>query len=313
MCFEHKMMNEEEQVSIRQIIELDHFLGIPCAITIKREDLLHPFVSGNKYRKLKYNISKALYQKKETLITFGGAYSNHIAATAVAGKLAGLKTIGIIRGEELALLTQLNATLEFAKNCGMTLQFLSREQYRLKDTKTYLSKLTATHPTAYILPEGGTNLLAVQGCAEILTEEDTSFDYITTAVGTGGTIAGLTLAAKQHQKVIGYSALKGTFQTAIVAQYTSNVNFVVKDAYCFGGYAKIDSQLVRFMNTFKKETGILLDPVYTAKMMFGIIEDIKSGYFPKNSRILAIHTGGLQGISGMNQQLKKKKLPQIQT
>jgi 1-aminocyclopropane-1-carboxylate deaminase/D-cysteine desulfhydrase-like pyridoxal-dependent ACC family enzyme len=300
-----------DDISSNQTIVLDSFLETPFSITIKREDLLHPLVSGNKFRKLKYNIVEATKHKKDSILTFGGAYSNHIAATAVAGELSGLKTIGVIRGEELKENFEGNRTLEFAKNCGMTFEFIPRAQYRLKETKGFLSEFTAKYPSAYVLPEGGTNALAIKGCAEILTSHDSDFDYICTAVGTGGTLAGLVSTAKPHQSVIGYSALKGTFQSAEIEKYTSNTNFVLKDDYCFGGYAKIDSNLVRFMNEFKDETGILLDPIYTAKMLFGIIQDIRGGFFPKNSRILAIHTGGLQGISGMNQQLKKKNLPQI--
>lgn len=301
----------DNNTSILDTITLATLKGAYCTLVLKREDLLHPAVSGNKFRKLKYNIAEALHKKKATIVTFGGAYSNHIAATAVAGKLAGLKTVGVIRGEELKTNFKGNSTLEFAQRCGMVFDFVSRDEYRLRDDEAYLAKLSAKYPNAFILPEGGTNAFAVKGCAEILTENDTGFDYICTAVGTGGTLAGLVSASKKHQKVVGYSSLKGIFQGAEVEKYTSNSNYVIKDAYCFGGYAKIDSQLVRFMNEFKEETGILLDPVYTAKMIFGVIEDIKSGYFPENSRILAIHTGGLQGIAGMNQKLKKKNLPQI--
>ncbi|WP_432412769.1 1-aminocyclopropane-1-carboxylate deaminase/D-cysteine desulfhydrase [Rasiella sp. SM2506] len=295
------------------MLRLENLIGTQYTVALKREDMLHPFVSGNKFRKLKYNIAEALDRKNEILITFGGAYSNHISATAVAGKLAGLKTVGVIRGEELAANYKGNATLEFAKSNGMTFEFVSREDYKMKEDKAYLASLSEKYPNAYLLPEGGTNTLAIQGCAEILTEDDADFDYVCTAVGTGGTLAGLVAASKAHQTVVGYSALKGTFQATEVEKYTQKTNYVIKDDYCFGGYAKIDSQLVRFMNEFKQETGVLLDPVYTAKMLFGIIEDIKLGHFPENSRILAIHTGGLQGISGMNKKLKKKNLPQIHT
>jgi len=306
-------MWNKKHISTLQIINLEKLKGTCSELFLKREDLIHPSVSGNKFRKLKYNIAEALERKNETLITFGGAYSNHISATAAAGKLAGLKTVGIIRGEELKNNFKGNLTLEFAQSCGMKFEFVSREQYRLKDTDAYLAELSAKFSNAYIVPEGGTNALAVKGCAEILTDEKENFDYICTAVGTGGTIAGLVSASDSRQTVVGYSALKGTFQATEIKKYTSNSNYIMKDEYCFGGYAKIDLQLVRFMNEFKKQTGVLLDPVYTAKMMFGIVEDIQKGYFPKNSRILAIHTGGLQGIAGMNQQLKKKNLPQIHT
>lgn len=299
--------------SINEHIIFEVFKAHKCSVFLKREDLLHPSVSGNKFRKLKYNIAQALENGNDTLVTFGGAYSNHISATAAAGKIAGLKTIGIIRGEELEGAHKENPTLAFAESCGMTFKFVSREHYKLKDTTAYLAGISDNYPNSYLLPEGGTNALAIKGCAEILTEADADFNYICTSVGTGGTMAGLVSASKAHQTVVGYSALKGTFQVTEVQKYTSKNNFTIKDSYCFGGYAKIDSQLVRFINEFKEETGILLDPIYTAKMMFGVMEDIQKGYFPENSRILAVHTGGLQGITGMNEKLKKKNLPQIHT
>ena len=290
---------------------MEWVVDAPCQVFLKREDLLHSQVSGNKLRKLKYSITKALETQKNTLITFGGAYSNHIAATAAAGKIVGLDTIGVIRGEELEDKYKDNPTLSFAESCGMRFKFVSREHYRLKDTHPYLNKLTSQYPEALIIPEGGTNALAIKGCEEILTRKDSSFNYICTTVGTGGTLAGLVSASMEHQQIVGYSALKGTFQDSEVKKYTQKTNFEIKGDSTFGGYAKIDSDLVRFMNTFKENTGILLDPVYTAKMMYGIVQDIKNGYFPENSRILAIHTGGLQGIEGMNQKLKRKNLPQI--
>ena len=294
-------------------INLDEINDFSGEVHLKREDELHPHVSGNKFRKLKYNIHLASIQEKKTLLTFGGAFSNHIAAVAAAGQAANLNTVGIIRGDELKNDYKNNPTLQFAEQCGMQFEFVSREVYRQKDSTTFQQQLLRKYPHCYLLPEGGTNELAVRGCKEIITADDAAFNFICTPVGTGGTLAGLVAASKNHQTVIGYSALKGTFQHTEISKYTSKSNYTIKDAYCFGGYAKIDSQLVRFMNSFKEQTGILLDPVYTAKMLFGIVRDIKTGYFPENSRILAIHTGGLQGISGMNQRLKQKKLPQIHT
>lgn len=287
--------------------------NISGELVLKREDLLHPAISGNKFRKLKYNLQEAFILKRDTIVTFGGAFSNHIAAVAAAGKMTGLATVGYIRGEELENSYTYNATLKYAAEHGMTLRFISREQYRHKDSEQFLEEISAQFPNAYILPEGGTNTLAVKGCEEILTPADSGFDYICTAVGTGGTLAGLIMASENTQHVIGYSALKGTFQKKVIATHTSKTNFTLKDTYCFGGYAKIDSELIRFMNNFKQETGILLDPVYTAKMLFGIFADLKNGEIPENSRILAIHTGGIQGISGMNELLKKRNLPQIET
>ena len=294
-----------------QLIPVDLFSSFKCNLFLKREDLLHPFVSGNKFRKLKYNIEEAILQEKTTLLTFGGAYSNHISATAAAGKEIGIKTIGVIRGEELAKKQFLNPTLQFARDCGMQLHFVSRELYKTKTTSEFIDKLHFELGDFYLVPEGGTNKFAVKGCEEILSEKDMKHNYICTAVGTGGTISGIVNSTKSHQDVIGFSALKGTFQSSEVEKYTSKKNFNIIDNYCFGGYAKIDEGLIRFINNFKEKTGIALDPIYTGKMMYGIFDLIEKEYFRENSSILAIHTGGLQGIEGMNLLLKKKKLPQI--
>lgn len=281
-------------------------------IFIKREDLIHPFVSGNKFRKLKYNLIEAKVQKKQTLLTFGGAFSNHIAATAAAGKEYGFKTIGIIRGEELIDKIDKNPTLAFAKAQGMQLHFISREKYKLKESEDFQNTLTERFGDFYLLPEGGTNALAVKGCEEILTKEDAVFDYICLPVGTGGTMAGIVNSSKPHQKIMGFSALKGNFLENEIKKWTTKTNWEITDAYCFGGYARINLELVDFINEFKNKTGIPLDPIYTGKMMYGIFERVKTGFFSKNSRILAIHTGGLQGIQGMNLQLEKRNLPLIE-
>jgi 1-aminocyclopropane-1-carboxylate deaminase len=293
-------------------INLSHFNISGHSLSIKREDILHPFVSGNKFRKLKYNIIAAQEKDQNTLLTFGGAFSNHIVAVAAAGKELGLKTIGVVRGEELENKISENPTLSFAQNCGMELHFISREAYRTKDETEFINNLKQKFGDFYLLPEGGTNALAVKGCEEILSEETNSYDYICVPVGTGGTMAGLVKASNEGQKVIGFSALKGIFQSSEIAKYTSKTNFEITDNYCFGGYGKIDSELIRFINDFKKKTNIPLDPIYTGKMMYGIMDLLKKGYFKENSRIFAVHTGGLQGVSGMNLKLKKKKLPIIE-
>ncbi|OAB80600.1 1-aminocyclopropane-1-carboxylate deaminase [Cochleicola gelatinilyticus] len=280
------------------------------SLFLKREDLIHPFVSGNKYRKLKYNLQQAKVEGKDVLLTYGGAFSNHIAAVASAGKMFNLKTIGIIRGEELAD-KPLNSTLRYAEACGMQLHFVSREAYRLKETPEEIHLLRNVFGDFYRIPEGGTNALAVNGCKEIITEKDKEFDYLAVSVGTGGTMAGIIEASDETQEVIGFSALKGTFQLSEIKKYTSKNNFMLTDRYCFGGYSKVTPELIQFINLFKKNTNILLDPVYTGKMIFGIIAMVERGYFKKNSRILAVHTGGLQGIPGMNVKLEKKNLPQI--
>jgi 1-aminocyclopropane-1-carboxylate deaminase len=280
-------------------------------LAIKREDLLFPDISGNKFRKLKYQIEEILTSDAHTILTFGGAYSNHIAAVAAAGKKYHLKTIGIIRGEELVDRVSENATLSFAREQGMQLEFISREAYRMKELQTTIDNLKDRYGDFYLIPEGGTNVLAVKGCEEILSSDDAIYDYICVPVGTGGTLAGVVASALPHQQVLGFSALKGTFQKEVVSTYTSNSNYKIVDDYNFGGYAKIDTALVRFINEFKIANKIQLDPVYTGKMMFGIYDLMEKQYFKENSRILAIHTGGLQGIAGMNDTLKRKKLPLI--
>jgi 1-aminocyclopropane-1-carboxylate deaminase len=293
-------------------IQLDTISQLNYTLTIKREDLLHAYISGNKYRKLYYNIKKAIDDQNDTLLTFGGAYSNHIAAVAAAGKESGLMTIGVIRGDESNIKKELNLTLRFANECGMKLHFISREDYRRKNEQEFIQALNDQFGPFYLLPEGGTNQLAVKGCQEILTPQDEQFDLVCVSVGTGGTMAGLVESSFEHQEIIGFSALKGHFQKKEIEKYTTKTNYRITDEYCFGGYAKIDLDLIRFINEFKLNTGIPLDPVYTGKMLYGIMDLIKNKKIKENSRILAIHTGGLQGIHGMNQVLKKKKLPQIE-
>lgn len=280
-------------------------------LVIKREDLIHPFVSGNKYRKLKYNLFEAKSFNKSMLLTFGGAFSNHIAATAYAGKAHGFETIGVIRGEELEDQIASNPTLKFAQSCGMQFLFVSREAYRNKSTAEFLKMLKEKFGDFYLIPEGGTNDLAVKGCEEILQPNDLEFDYICCAVGTGGTIAGLINASKKHQKLLGFPSLKGDFLKQDIRKFAHQEHWELMTDYHFGGYGKINSELITFINTFKSNYNIPLDPIYTGKMMFGIFDLIEKGYFSKNSKILIIHTGGLQGIVGMNLTLKRKKLPLI--
>ncbi|SDU22360.1 1-aminocyclopropane-1-carboxylate deaminase [Polaribacter sp. Hel1_33_78] len=278
---------------------------------IKREDLIHPYVSGNKFRKLKYNLQEAKKLKKKALFTYGGAFSNHIVATAVAGKIAGFKTFGIIRGDELGKKLEQtleeNATLREAHKNGMKFQFVSREQYRQKLSFGFVEKMKNKWGDFYVIPEGGTNCLAVDGCEEILNKEDSEFNYICSAVGTGGTISGLINASKKNQKIIGFPALKGNFLSEEIKKYVGRKkNWSLQKAYHFGGYAKYDEELITFINNFTAETGILLDPIYTGKMLFGILDLVKKDTFSEGTKILAIHTGGIQGIQGINHQLENK-------
>jgi 1-aminocyclopropane-1-carboxylate deaminase len=306
---------ENKHSSIQQI----HFSEIATkevSLFIKREDQLHPFISGNKFRKLKYNLIEAKKQGFSKLVTFGGAYSNHIAAAAAAGFEFNFKTIGVIRGDELAVnleeVVKNNPTLKFASAHGMEFYFVSRSEYKTKSSTQFTNKLKAEFGDFYLVPEGGTNNFAVKGCEEILTDEDEKFDVICCAVGTGGTISGIINATKKHQKVIGFPALKGDFLQNEIQKYVlKKDNWCLNTNYHFGGYAKISEELITFINKFKNETAIPLDPIYTGKMLFGIVDLIKNNYFKKGTKILAIHTGGLQGIGGMNIYLKNKNLPQI--
>nr|WP_315222386.1 pyridoxal-phosphate dependent enzyme [uncultured Flavobacterium sp.] len=279
------------------------------SVTIKREDLIHPFVSGNKFRKLKYNLIQAKAEDKKVLLTFGGAFSNHIAAVAFAGKEQGFKTIGIIRGDEIISKIEENPTLKFAQENGMEFEFISREKYRLKAETAFLEDLKQQYGDFYLIPEGGTNELAVKGCQEILTPEDAVFDYVCCAVGTGGTISGLINSALPHQKILGFPALKGDFLQDEIRIFAENENWNLITKYHFGGYGKVNLELIEFINAFFEEKEVPLDPIYTGKMVFGVMDLIDKKYFPEDSKILIIHTGGLQGIEGMNIKLKNKKLP----
>lgn len=277
---------------------------------IKREDEIHPFVSGNKFRKLKYNIYEAIKVRQKTLLTFGGAFSNHILATASAAQMSGLNSIGIIRGDELGKdirkTLASNPTLQKAHGLGMKFHFISREEYRQKSEPSFIDTLRSKFGDFYLIPEGGTNELAIKGCEEIITEKDNSFDVLAICVGTGGTIAGIINASEAYQNVIGFPVLKGNFLQKEIQQFVSKTNWKLQPDFHFGGYAKYDETLINFINTFYKEYKIPLDPIYTGKMMFGLFDLIKNDYFRIGTKILAIHTGGLQGIDGFNERLSKK-------
>ena len=278
---------------------------------VLRLDQVHPHISGNKFFKLKYNLEEAKRLGKDALLTFGGAYSNHIAATAAAGREFGFKTVGIIRGEELASPNpskggEPSSTLKFAKEQGMQLHFVSREEYRNKNQSELIHSLTDSL-NHYILPEGGTNNLAVKGCTEITSLIDIPFDFVCCPVGTGGTIAGIISSLKGKQKAVGFSVLKGgEFLEDDISKLLNppsrsetpplkgGANSLNHD-YHFGGYAKHTPELLKFIDDFEKQNNIPLEQVYTGKMMFGIYDLIRKGHFPKNSTVIAIHTGGLQG------------------
>ena len=267
---------------------------------VLRLDKIHPTISGNKWYKLKYNLEEAKKQNKETLLTFGGAYSNHIAATAAAGKEFGFKTIGIIRGDELAHPQpfpkgrEKSKTLKFAEACGMELHFISREDYKEEKIP---NSLTQQLYNFFLLPEGGTNELAIKGCAEIISHIDIPFNFVCSAVGTGGTIAGIISSLKEDQKAIGFPVLKGAnfLKDEIEKLIQEKNNWELNFDYHLGGYAKHTPELLKFIADFEKQNNIPLEQVYTGKMLFGIYDLIKKNYFQKNSTVIAIHTGGLQG------------------
>ena len=272
---------------------------------IKREDLTHPEISGNKYWKMFYNVKKYLEKEvsERKIITFGGAFSNHIAAAAALGKEFGIKTLGVIRGNELEDSWQENPTLFSAHQNGMSFRFVTRETYRYKEKM--MKELQTEFPESLVVPEGGTNENAVEGIQYMFTDETNDFDYICSAVGTGGTVSGLSKFAQPHQKVIGFKAVKDNSLENRIKNLSKKDNFTLVDA-SDGGFGKITDENVRFINEFYQYFGIVLEPVYTGKMLRKIFEMIADNYFPANSKILAFHTGGLQGIVGANEMLKKK-------
>jgi len=297
------------QKSINEPIRISNTYGVD--LFLKREDNIHPIISGNKYRKLKYNIEAAKKQGYKAILTFGGAFSNHIAAVAAVGKAFNFKTIGVIRGDELADKIESNPTLMYAKSCGMTFKFISRALYREKQNPLVIKKILKGFSNYYFVPEGGTNDLAIKGCEEILNQYDKNFNFVCCSVGTGGTISGIINSSNNNQYVLGFPALKGSFLKEDISKFVRKKNWNIITDYHFGGYGKVDVDLINFINQFKEDNNIQLDPVYTGKMMFGIYELLKKDYFPKGSKVLAIHTGGLQGIVGMNNLLIKKNMPLI--
>ncbi|WP_374294750.1 1-aminocyclopropane-1-carboxylate deaminase/D-cysteine desulfhydrase [Acinetobacter sp.] len=262
-------------------------------LTVKRLDLVHPTISGNKFFKLKYNLLEARKLGYTQLLSFGGGYSNHIYALAQAAHAFGFDSIGIIRGEELQD-QALNPMLATATTLGMQLQFISRRDYRRKHTSEFLAELQQCYPNAYIIPEGGTNDLAIKGTAEILTDFDReNFDVICCAVGTGGTIAGLINTSTPQQKVIGFSALKGDFLNDEVRKWTTQNNWQIYPDDTFGGYAKYDERLLNFIEDVSEKYQLPLEPIYTGKAFYQLWQLIQQNHFTASTRILFIHTGGL--------------------
>lgn len=284
-------------------------------VMMKREDLIHPQVSGNKWRKLKYNFGEAEAAGVNKMLTFGGAYSNHLVAVAAACNALGFESVGVVRGEHT---TPLNATLAEAQRYGMQLRFVSRSAYRERHTNGLLEQLAQEFRGWKMIPEGGANAAGVRGCSEILADVADRFDVVTVACGTGTTLAGIVGSLNAQQVAIGFPALKGGgFLRDEVLRMTGESDlfkdrtliekqFRIESSYHFGGYAKMKPELASFMESFYSDHGIKLDPVYTAKMAFGVYDLIKSGVFKPGTRILMIHTGGLQGLRGFDERFGMK-------
>jgi len=278
-------------------------------VFMKRIDLVHPMVSGNKWFKMKYNIAEMIEQGKDTLLTLGGAFSNHIHAAARAGKIFGFNTIGLLRGEEHL---PLNATLQSAVDDGMELHYIDRGTFRERESESFLNSIKNKFGNVYILPVGGTNNIALKGCAEIVEQIYIKYDYICAASGSGGTFAGIVAGLNGNKKGIAFPALKGgqfleEVISDLVFEYSGKQfsNWSINADYHFGGFAKLTKELVEFTKEFKKLNGFELDYIYTNKMMFGIADLIKSGNFNPGETIVAVHSGGLQGNFGMKDKIKR--------
>lgn len=286
-----------------QLIDDQIFSERKIRLYIKRDDLIDEYISGNKFFKLKYNLIEAAEKGFKTLLSFGGAYSNHIFALASAGKRFGFETIGVIRGEEHL---PLNPTLQFAIECGMKLHYLSRTDYRKKYSEKILKTLRQNFGDFYLIPEGGSNSLAVKGCTEIPKRFEIKYDYVFCACGTGGTLAGIINGSNENSKVMGVAVLKNaSFLIDDVKRFAasgkSNWNILLD--YHFGGYAKFSNELKEFVKTFTSKFNIPIEPIYTGKMLFAIYDLVKKNFFPEGSTIIAYHSGGLQGLRGF---LEKK-------
>jgi 1-aminocyclopropane-1-carboxylate deaminase len=289
--------------SPEELIEDKLFDNKKVTVHVKRDDLIHPFISGNKWRKLKYVLQQALTEEKSHLVTFGGAYSNHLLATACAAARFGFQSTGIVRGENVE-----NDTLMLCKLFGMHLRFTDRTEYR--DKPAIFNKWFGGDPKAFFIAEGGSGTEAVRGCAEMINELTGAYDHIFCASGTGTTAAGLLKGLTESRlSTILHSVpvfKDGSFIRTEIEQYFAlHPHFSLHLDYHFGGYAKTQPELLRFMKKFSSATGILLDPVYSGKMFYGLYDLIGKNYFAEGSKILAVHTGGLLGLFGMKEKLYK--------
>jgi len=265
-------------------------------------------LNGNKWRKLKFNISEFKRSNKEGILSFGGAFSNHLYALAAAGKIFDFKTIGIVRGE---IPKPLNPTLKFCKENGMKLIAWDRNKYRQKNEVHIKNELTNNFKNFEIIEEGGTNNLAIKGVSEIWNYIKIKYDYIITPIGTAGTFCGVIIGSNGKSKIIGVPVLKMNFEKSVnsyLSQFNYNhKNYLINYNYHFGGYAKWNSELIDFINEFYTHHQIQLDPVYNAKSFFAVFDMLVNEDLNSESKILIIHTGGAQGIKGFNERFKNLK------
>lgn len=298
-----QILEQQFQSSLLNPLNDPLFKQHQIKVWLKRDDLLHPIISGNKWRKLKYSLNHGLLLGKNTFVSMGGAYSNHLHALAFTGKLLNIKTRAFIRGEQPK---HLNPTLRDLLNWGMSLEFISRSDYSaLRVYKNYDS-LPDLKNNEYWLPEGGALTFALQGVNELVTEIKQPFEWICCPCGTGTTLAGIIQAVPEQTQVLGISALKGGgFLNDEVKQWLpepikSQKNWQINPHYHFGGFAKTKPILFDFIHQFEQTQGITIEPVYSGKMLFALYDLISQGYFKAGASIIAVHTGGLQGKRGFN-------------
>jgi 1-aminocyclopropane-1-carboxylate deaminase len=292
--FELNENNTIQQIDAPLLKKRNIYLGI------KRDDLLHPLISGNKWRKLKYNLLRMQALKKTELLTFGGAFSNHIHACAAAGKQFNIKTRAIVRGPEL---DNTNPTIKFAQQCGMQLHVVNRLEYRQRNDESYLNALHVRFPNAYIIPEGGTNSLALLGCEE-LVKSLPEHDYLLCPTGSGGTLAGLIEGSDSTTHIIGVAVLKQADYLKdeirkLSSKANSQNNWQLLTDFHGGGYSKFTPELWQFCQNMSHHHQLPLEPIYSGKMMYALWQLIEQDYFPAGSKIIALHTGGLQGLKGL--------------
>jgi len=297
-----RLQQLEQHFNLSTLQQLDEplFTQYEVKVWVKRDDLLHPIISGNKWRKLKYCLNHALELNKDTLISMGGAYSNHLHALAYVGKLLNLKTRAFIRGERPK---QLNPTLKDLLDWGMELNFVSRSDYRVLRAFKCFDALPDLKPNQYWLPEGGALEFALKGVGECVDEIKIEYDIICAPCGTGTTLAGIISAVPKEKQVLGFAALKGAgyLNDEIQQQLPSNKKlpqWQINLDYHFGGFAKTKPHLQRFMRTFEHKHNIPLETIYSGKMFYALYELIQQNTFKAGSKIIAIHTGGLQGKRG---------------